>query len=328
MAKAVLITGASGLLGAYIARKLLADGYKVHAIKRENSALNLLGEITDNIQWHIADILDVVALKSIFESDSFDYVIHAAAMVSYHPRDKDAMDKVNIEGTANIVNLCLRHNKQKLVHISSIAAIGKENENTLLHENSKRENFKFESNYGSSKYLAELEAWRAFAEGLPTVILNPSVIIGPGNWEKSSTQLFNYVRKGKKFYTRGLLNYVDVRDVAQLACESLSPEKQGQYILNAGHLTYRQAFADIATHFGMKAPNIGVKPSLVLAAARIDSLWSRLWGKKPLIPIETARLGKSPYQYDNSKVKKDFAITFKTWDESVRWCCNALNAAE
>ena len=144
------------------------------------------------------------------------------------------MHQTNLEVTANITNVCLKHKIEKLIHISSIAAIGKETGKTVLHEDSKWENEDLQSAYGLSKYRSELEVWRAQAEGLDVAVLCPSVILGPGVWHKSSTQIFDYVRKGKKFYTYGRLNYVDVRDVAEVVYLTMTQPISGKYILNGG----------------------------------------------------------------------------------------------
>ncbi len=212
----ILITGATGLVGSATARRFLADGHSVSVLHRPDSDRSLLQDVEDRIQWIEGDILDVLSLEKALEN--VEYVVHAAAVVSFVPRDEAAMVKVNVEGTANVVNACLKRGIRKLCHVSSVAALGRPHPRTIeqdkpvvIDETQRWEDSPNNSAYAKTKYLAELEVWRGISEGLPAVIVNPSLILGEGDWQKSSTQLFKYVYDGKPFYTEGTVNYVDVQ---------------------------------------------------------------------------------------------------------------------
>ena len=176
--KRILVTGATGFLGAYLLRQLVTQGHAIRALRRANSPMHLVEDIADLVEWVEADILDIVALETAFEGVT--HVYHCAAMVSFHPRDVDRMMKINVEGTANIVNLSLSFGVQKLVHVSSIAAVGRSKERPQLDESSKWTTSKLNTNYAISKYMGEQEVWRGHAEGLAVGIVNPAIILGSG----------------------------------------------------------------------------------------------------------------------------------------------------
>ncbi|MFC0183961.1 SDR family oxidoreductase [Pseudarcicella hirudinis] len=193
---------------------------KVAGFKRPESDLSLLKGLEDQITWFEGDILDVLSLEEAISKA--DYVVHTAAMVSFAPKDRNKMLRINVEGTANVVNMCLLYKVKKLCFVSSVAAIGRKFSNgasdtsNLIDEKAQWEESPLNSNYAKSKYQAELEVWRGVAEGLDAVVVNPSIILGEADWYKSSTQLFKYVYDENKYYTGGTINYVDVQDVAEI----------------------------------------------------------------------------------------------------------------
>ena len=119
----VLITGATGLVGSATAKKFLSEKHEVFALARPDSDRSLLADIAAKITWVEGDILDLSALEKAMEN--MDMVVHTAAVVSFIPKERKAMYKVNVEGTANVVNVCLKLGIGKLCHVSSIAAIGR-----------------------------------------------------------------------------------------------------------------------------------------------------------------------------------------------------------
>ena len=208
----ILITGATGLLGSYIARYLVAAGLPVRAIKRATSDLSLLAEAKDQIEWVDADVLNIPSLEDAFQGVS--YIYHSAAAISFKKSERERMMKINIEGTANVVNVANYMGVQRLLHVSSVAALGKGKTDTMLNEDAVWEDSPYDTGYGLSKYLGELEVWRGMVEGLDAVIINPSTILGAGRWSDSSTRIFSKVEEGLSFYPKGSNGYVDVRDVA------------------------------------------------------------------------------------------------------------------
>ena len=326
----VLITGITGLVGSFTARRFLEAGYKVVGLKRANSDLSLLQGIENEVIWHKGDILDTMALEKAMVD--IEYVIHTAAIVSFAPKDRDRMFKTNIEGTANVVNLCLEKNIKKLCYVSSVAALGrsipneKKLENVIsINEKVTWEESPLNSNYAKTKYLAELEVWRGEAEGLNCVVVNPSLILGEADWHKSSTQLLKYVFDEHKFYPQGNLNYVDVLDVAdcifKLTNSNISGEK---FILSAGEITYKDFFEKVAPRFHKKVPSILLKASITSFVWRLEAIKSFFTGNAPLITKETALSSSHSFEYQNDKIKQTLSFEFKQLDGSLDRICEKL----
>src|SRR6185437_2324293 len=246
----IFLTGGTGLVGSFIARRLLEDNKSIRALKRKNSDLSLVKDIAHRIEWVEGDILDVLFIEECLKG--IDTIIHSAALVSFSKRSEEQMIAVNVQGTANLVNAALKYNISAFCHISSVAALGR-GKNEVIDESAKWEDSTINTGYARSKYLAELEVWRAMEEGLNVLIINPSVVLGPALLNNSTARLFKYVWKKSPFYTTGQMNYIDVRDVAEIAI--LLIEKRiynGRFILNAGKISYRELFGKIAESFNTK----------------------------------------------------------------------------
>ncbi|WP_373513534.1 NAD-dependent epimerase/dehydratase family protein [Persicitalea sp.] len=330
----ILITGTTGLVGSATARRFLTAGHEVTALHRANSDRSLLRDLEGRIEWREGDILDVLSLETAIVD--VDYVIHAAAVVSFVPRDEAAMYKVNIEGTANVVNACLKKDIQKLCHVSSVAALGRPDPRLIgndapivIDETQRWTDSPNNSAYAKTKYLAELEVWRGIAEGLSAVVVNPSLILGEGDWQKSSTQLFRYVYDGMPFYTEGTVNYVDVQDVAEAVYQlTLSELVNERFILSAGTASYQQLFAKIAEGFGKKAPHIKVGSWLSGVIWRVEALRSWLTGSRPLITRDTARSAAHRFEYSNVKIEKALSFDFQPLDKTVKRVCKSFLGTE
>ena len=319
----IFITGCNGLVGSFVARTFIREGYPVRALKRQSSDLRLVQDIAGQIDWVEGDILDLSGLARAIEGASV--VIHSAAMISFSPADKARMHKINVEGTSNIVNVCLAKNVSQLCHVSSVAALGRKKNERIITEEAKWENSGYNSNYAQTKHLAELEIWRGIAEGLRAVIVNPSVILGPGNWEQGSTKLFKYVWDQHAFYTGGSINYVDVRDVSQIIFQLIRSEiTLERFILNGGSIKIKELFDKIATRFGKKPPSVPVNPLLAAVAWRLEYMRSLITGKDPLITRETAQIAQKEYVYPNNKVKQQLGYTFYPVEDTIAWTCTEL----
>ncbi|ACT94170.1 NAD-dependent epimerase/dehydratase family protein [Dyadobacter fermentans] len=319
----VLITGATGLVGSAVARRFLSENHEVFALTRPGADRRLLAEEHPKLIWLEGDILDILSLEAAV--GQVDYVVHTAAVVSFVPRDRKLMYKVNQEGTANVVNVCLKYQTKKLVHVSSIAAIGRPDKRkqtagqaVVLNEEQRWEDSPENSEYAKTKHLAELEVWRGIAEGLSGVIVNPTLILGEGDWDKSSTQIFRYVYREKPFYTEGIANVVDVQDVAEivfrLAVSDISGER---YLLNAGSISYHNLFNMIADKMRRKRPSFKVGPGLAGVIWRVEAVRTWLLGTKPLITKETAQSAARKITYDNGKVMKALDFQFQSVEQTV-----------
>ena len=329
----ILVTGATGLVGGAIAKQLLAKGHHVLALCRRLPPQPRVTLDQGMIEWVEGDLLDIVRLQQLI-SDGVQQVVHAAALVSFIPRDRPEMMTVNVEGTANVVNVCLAVGVQKLCHISSVAALGRpapkkgEPIEGRITEAQRWEESPLNSAYAKSKYMAELEVWRGIAEGLPAVILNPSVVLGEGDWSRSSTQLFKYVYSQKPFYTDGWVNYVDVQDVAEIALKLLDSEIHSErFILNAGTVPYRALFEQMAHFFDKKPPAWRLSGPVVAVLWRIEALRSVLLGSRPLITRETALSASHHFTYPSDKLLQAFDIRYRTLDETLARVCESLKSS-
>lgn len=320
----IFLTGASGLVGSHIARQLLQNGHQVKALRRSNTSVRLLADVADQIEWVEGDLLDTLPLIEYLQNA--EIVVHSAAMVSFVPADVEQMNKVNIDGTANLVNICLDiPSIKKLVYISSIAALGRSKDSLIINEETKWESSDDNTNYARSKYYAELEVWRGSEEGLPVAIVNPSIVLGAGDWSSGSTALFKYVYDEKPFYPRGNINYVDVRDVSECVCRLVENNVVNErFVLNAGNVSYQEFLGQIAAQWQKRTPRYEVTPLLAALAWRAEWIKSLFTGKKPLITKETARTSSKNYQYDSHKAQQILGITFRPLPDTISDVCGKL----
>lgn len=316
----VFVTGGSGLIGSFLIPELLRQGHQVKALYRGQVPAV---EGAAQVQWLEGDILDPALLRAAMQG--VEYVFHCAGVVSYAPQDEELLKQVNIEGTANIVDACLEAGGIKLCHVSSIAAVGRPKNMKVLTEKAKWDPAAEVSAYASSKYFGELEVWRGVAEGLSAVIVNPSVVLGPADWSRSSTQLFRYVYNERPFYTGGEANFVDVRDVVEAMLWITFSEISGErFILNAEQISYKAFFEYAAECFGKKAPSMKVPPLLAEIVWRLEHARSWVTGRRPLITKDTARVSGKSHFFSNEKVRKAVELEFIPVSESVRWVCHKL----
>ncbi|MCU0383540.1 MAG: NAD-dependent epimerase/dehydratase family protein [Cyclobacteriaceae bacterium] len=316
----ITVTGANGLAGSYIVKELVAHGEKVRALVRPTSSLTELEEVKDKIEIIYADVTNYTSLEDAFTGS--DVVIHTAALVSYHPADKEQMRKINVNGTRHVVNACLQTQVPVLLHVSSVAALGKNATTKEIDENTKWIDDATVSDYAQSKHEAELEVWRGSEEGLQVIVVNPSVILAPTDFNKSSAQLFGYVWKEKKFFTEGTINTIDVRDVAKTIRLLIDKKIYGhRFILSNEAISYQQFFTKVAGKFNKNAPSVKVSKPWLQLVANLEALRSFLTGSKPLITKHTANLAGKNYLYQNKKIKEAIQIEFQPIDATIAWCC-------
>ena len=325
----IFITGGTGLVGSHILLKLSQRNISFKALKRERSSLDICKDVFtyynaesqfNKIKWVNGDVNDIPSLEEVMKNCT--KVIHAAAIVSFHNDDEEIMYKINIEGTINIVNVALSAGIEKLSYISSIAALGRNTTSDIVDENCDFKISKKENNYSLSKYYSEQEVWRASQEGLDVVILNPSVILGPGDWTKGSSQIFTKLYKGLKFYTTGSTGYVDVIDVANCAIQLLlSDIKNERFIINGANMKFRTLFDLIAEGLGKKKSTIKITPLLREIAWRAEWIRSFIIGKKPLLTKETANSSMKNNSYSTKKIEEAIGYKFIPIQESVTKYC-------
>ena len=303
MEKRILITGATGFVGSYLTRYLVKKGYKnIVCLKRATSRMDLVAEVQDKVTWAEGDILDVPYLENILREHQIEQIYHCAAVVSFDPRDREEMYKINVVGTENVVNAALEVGIEKLIYTSSIAAIGRVEHQKWVRETNKWQRSPLNSHYAISKFQAEQEVWRGVAEGLTVAMVNPTVILGSQYWGQGTGRLFDQVARGLRFYTEGSTGYVDVRDVVTFMVELMnSPIENQRFILNGENMAYKTMFEKIAFVLNKKPANIAVTPFLAALAWRVEWLKSKFTGKRPLITKETARTSATTFYFDNKK---------------------------
>ena len=319
----ILVTGANGLIGSFICKELAGLNLKFRALVRNKSDLHLLKDLNGAGELFESDILDPITLEEAFEG--ITKVIHCAAIISFIPGNKNKMYKVNIEGTKNLVDLSLKYNIQKFIYLSSVAAVGKNKIDKTIDENNTWPGTVAPTNYGKSKYLAELEVWRGNMEGLPVITVIPSIVLGPGNWKKGSTQLFHYVWKQSKFYKSGFLNYVDVRDLSKCVIQLIHSTIEGErFIVSAGRISYKEFFEKIAKQLNRKPPFIRARTFHLYLALFIDKVLSLFPGKEQKLSLETISQSNNEITYSSHKIQKSINQSFKDIDDTIHWACQIL----
>lgn len=316
----ILVTGATGFLGAELAKQLAQQGMRIRCTKRHYSVIpEILLPFREHIEWVDADMMDLFALEDALKGVT--QVYHSAAWVSLKQTDKKEMIRTNVTGTANLVNLCLLQ-PVRMVHVSSVAAIGLAKPGELITENHHLDLATETDGYAISKLESEMEVWRGIAEGLDAVIVNPSIIIGADAGTKGSGQLFETVRKGLKFYTDGSSGFVDVQDVAKSMISLMNSGIHAErFIVSAENRDYKQITAEIAACFNLPAPANHAGGLMMGLAWRGAKIMGWLTGKVPALDKVSARAATVTRNYDNSKIKNAIGIEFKPVSDTIKEVC-------
>ncbi|RFM30515.1 NAD-dependent epimerase/dehydratase family protein [Deminuibacter soli] len=317
----ILVTGATGLVGSHLIKALTQQGKKVRAIYHStapaagNDAL---------VEWVQADILDSYSLEAAMEG--VEQVYHCAAIVSFNPGDRHLIHHTNIEGTANVVNACLEKDVRKLLFVSSVAAIGRMRNSETIDETMQWNEKANNSEYGKSKYMAEMEVWRGMGEGLNAVIVNPVIILGAADWDKGSAGIFKSAYNEFPWYTEGVTGFVDVADVVRAMQLLMDSDVHNQrYILSAENITYHHLFNLIAKAFGKKMPHKKVTPLMAALVWRAEAVKGKLTGKKPLLTKETTGTAQAKVYFSNSKFLEAFpGFAYTPVEVSVQRICLEL----
>lgn len=313
----ILITGATGLFGSYLSKKFIGEG-EIFAIKRSNRSKGLLENSDSGITWLEGDILDPLSLEEAMEK--VDLVIHSAGMVSFNPGDESELMKINVTGTANVVNAMLAKGVKKLIHISSVSALGRTAEAKVSDENTTWVESKLNTSYAISKYQAELEVWRGVQEGLEALVILPTIILGKVSDDRSSTQIFHYVLEESKFYPAGTVNFIDVRDAVEMTYQLYKKNLWGEkFILNNSAVQYKYFFETMAKVFGKKAPFKKITPIQINFAIFFIGIGRALGLTKNPLNKQTAMLSQLSITMDNKKVQKEINFRFRTLEESFEW---------
>lgn len=330
----ILVTGGTGLVGSHLLYKLLQTNASVKAIYKREHKLDVVKKVFSyytadveslykKIKWIHADITDVPSLEIAFEN--VDYVYHCAAFVSFEPDKYHLLRKTNIEGTANVVNLCVSHQVKKLCYISSIATIGHHlNPQQLITEETHWNQEDDNSVYAITKYGAEIEVWRGTQEGVDAVILNPGIIIGPGLWNSGgSSSLIKKMYKGMPFYTHGVTGYVDVHDVVNAMILLVqSTIKNERFIAVSENLSFKEFQSQVTTALNVKPASKEATPFILAIGWRLDWLHHLLTGKRRRLSKQMTKSARSITTYDASKLKNALNFEFKPMADSIKETCH------
>ncbi len=325
----ILVTGATGLVGSCLLFDLVRRGHWVRATKRSDSSLALVKRyfkdseklLDEKVEWVVADVLDIDevadAMVGIHE------VYHCAAMVMFDPRKKKKIIETNAQGTANVVNMALAQGVKKFCHFSSVAALGKGRGHQQIDEDSVLDKHRDYHHYGLSKHRAEREVWRGMAEGLEVIVMNPAVIVGPGDWKYDSSYIVTMVDRGLKFYTPGRISVVDVRDVTDAAINLMESETKGeQFIASAENIPYKKFLGLIATNLKTQQPSVKVSPLVVNTAWRLAMAFSWLSGRSNPLTREPAEATYSHTSYSGAKLKSWRGKEYISAQQMINDCCD------
>ncbi|SDT86437.1 Nucleoside-diphosphate-sugar epimerase [Polaribacter sp. Hel1_33_78] len=323
----ILVTGGTGLVGSHLLYHLCLQNVAIRAIYRTKSSLENVKKVfryyTENenlfskIEWYQADITDVPKMIPAFSD--VKQVYHCAAFISFNPKDYRKMRKVNIHGTAIIVNLCIAAKIEKLCFVSSIAAVGDSLKGKIVTEENEWNKELDNSGYSITKFGAEMEVWRASQEGVDVVVVNPGVILGSGFWNSGSGKLFSQVNNGFRFYTEGVTGFVSVQDVVKpMILLMNSPVKNERFILISENKSFKEIFFLIADTLGKSRPSIKIKPWQTNLFWRFAWCVSKIARKEPLLSKYSARSAHSVAEYSSEKIQKKINYQFEDLEKSVQ----------
>lgn len=327
----ILVTGGTGLVGSHLLYRLSLENDTIKAIHRKSSNLFAVKnvfryfsedyeQLFQKIEWVEADITDIISLEETFKNVTEVY--HSAALVSFNSKDYKSMDEINIEGTTNIVNLCIENKVKKLCFVSSVATIEKSVTSKMMNEADEWNTEKVSYGYALTKYGAEMEVWRASQEGVPVVIVNPGIILGAGFWHQGSGALFSKIEKGFSFYSEGVMGFVSVNDVVKAMILLMKSDIVNErYILVAENSSFKSIFFQIAQNLGKKPPSIKVTKLMSAIGWRLEILKSILTNNMPTLTKHAAKSIHDKRYYSSEKIQKTLNFNFETISETIKSVC-------
>lgn len=327
----ILVTGGTGLVGAHLLYELTNSGLRIKALRRQHSNTawvkkifsyytNQVETLYSQIEWVEGDMLDYFSLEEAMKGVTRIY--HCGAIVSFHGDDNDMMLNNNVKGTGNLIDAAIHNGVRKFCHVSSIAALGKTQDGSEITEDTYWTPSKRKSGYSFSKFFSEMEVWRGIEEGLDAVIVNPSIIMGPGNWDIGSPKLFQSIWKGLNYYTKGITGFVDVRDVVKAMIVLMDDKqfevvKNQRFILNAGNMSYQDFFNKIADGLNKPRPRNFASDIKLHIAWRMAKTASFFTGKRPLITREAVSSSNQKNQYSGEKIIQTIGFQYRSLGSSI-----------
>ena len=322
----ILVTGGTGLLGSHLLCELARDHKNIVAVKRSSSNLEEVKrvfsyygqeaeELFSRVVWVDVNLCSQLDLESVLER--VDQVYHCSAMVSFDPRERRKMIAYNVDSTASVVNACQAAGVRKLVHVSSSSTIGRSAEGTKANETMIWTRTKHSSGYSISKFKSEMEVWRGIEDGLNAVIVNPTIILGPGFWDHGSSSMFSRISKGLRVATPGITGFVGIQDVVTAMTTLMASDISGErFILNSGNHSFLEVFRMISGALQLygKHPKsrrhfrtVSATPLDILA--KLDSVVGIITGTRHLTS-EQVYSAFSVAKFSNEKIRKAIRIEF------------------
>ncbi|WP_445748120.1 NAD-dependent epimerase/dehydratase family protein [Polaribacter sp.] len=323
----ILVTGGTGLVGSHLLYHLSLQNESIRAIYRSASSIEKVRSVFlsytndatffEKIEWFQADITDVPSMIPAFFG--VKKVYHCAAFISFNPKDYREMRKINIHGTAIMVNLAIDAKVDKFCFVSSIAAVGESLTNDLITEENEWNKELDNSGYSITKFGAEMEVWRASQEGVKVIIVNPGVILGDGFWDSGSGKLFRQVYNGFDYYTEGITGFVAVKDVVKAMILLMKSDVINErFILVAENKSFKEIFFAIAAAFGKKRPSKRVTSWQAEIFWRVAWLISKITGKEPLLSKYSARSAHSISRYSSEKIQNILIFDFESIEKTIQ----------
>ncbi len=315
MAK-VLVTGATGFVGSHIVRKLLNLGHQVRILRRKTSSVKMVEGLA--VETAIGDVTD---RDSVFEAvKGCEAVFHVAGHVSFWKGNNALQKRINVDGTRHVVEACLKHGVGRMVHTSSIAAIGFAPGGQVGDESLAYNWWPYHINYCDTKHMGEQEVYEGVRQGLDAVVLNPAIIFGAGDLNlNGGAMVFQIARRKLAFYPPGGGCVCDVEDVAEAHIQAWLKGKKGErYILGGDNHTWKSLFSLIAGELGVPAPRYPIPAPIYRLIGWGSDLMSRWTGKEPPMTPESVKISMVPCYYSSAKAIRDLGYQITPFRETVR----------
>ncbi|MGB7842023.1 MAG: SDR family oxidoreductase [Salinimicrobium sp.] len=326
----ILVTGGTGLVGSHLLLDLTRSGEKPRATFRSRESLKGVKKVFSyalseaeaekyfsQIDWVSADITEIPSLDRAFSEVTEVY--HCAALISFDPAKDSQLRKINIEGTANVVNFCIKNQVKKLCFVSSIATLDKKPGENIISEGSQWNKELNHTMYAITKYGAEMEVWRATQEGIPVIIVNPGVIIGPGYWDTGSGQIFKRVNNGLEYYFPKVTGFVGVEDVVKPMRQLMASEiKNEQFILVSENVSFKSLLMKVAENLQKKAPSKKLKPWMVNLGWIWQEVTGFFFGKERQLNKHSSKSLFEETFYSNEKIKEALDYTFEPVNQVIQ----------
>lgn len=319
----MLVTGAFGFVGSHVARRLLAEGRSVRVLVRPSSNLGLLAGLP--VERVAGDLNDAASISRAMAG--VRHVYHVAADYRLWTRNPDEIYHTNVEGTCRLLESAAQAGVERVIYTSTVATIAVPSHGAALpNEQTQATLDQMIGHYKRSKFLAELEAVKAAAAGVPVVIVNPTAPVGPGDWKPTPTGkiIVDFLNGKMPAYVDTGLNLVAVEDVAQGHLLAAQRGRIGErYILGARNMTLKQILEAIAAIAGRPAPRVRLPHAVALAAGYVDEFFSRLTGREPRIPVEGVKMSRHRMFVESDKAERELGYSpgavEPALERAVRW---------